>query len=178
MNKSLVILLIFVMFSVVPTNLYSQGENKEEPALMEAMKLSKKGKFTQAIEKIQLLIKQHDGDKNLVYHLHLGFVYFKAKQYDNSLSEFNQVLAIDKDFAVPYYHVGLIYEAMALVEKDKAEKVKYKKTALENWKEYLRCSSMPEDKTKEYKFSLKKKKEHINFANRHIKELTEELVNE
>ena len=179
MNKKYISLLfVLAVFVFVPLNLYSHDENNENPALKEAMSLSKKGKFNDAIEKIQILIKQHDGGKNTILRLHLGFVYFKAKQYDNSLAEFNQVLSENKDLAAPYYHTGLIYEAMAIGEKEIASKTKYRKMALETWKEYLRRSSMTEDKTKEHKISLKRKKDHVKFAKRHIKELSEELGNE
>ena len=161
----------------MPLNLYSQDENGSEAALQGAMSLSNEGKFSEAIEKLQLIIKQQQDAQNSVIHEHLGFVYFKAKQYDNALNEFEQIIKINSDSTISYYYLGMIYEARAIKDTDPASSKEQKKKALRSWEEFLRCSALPQGTSETHK-NMMAPADREKFAKRHIHMLEEELEDE
>lgn len=176
--KSTSFLFVLLLSMSMPLNLYSQDENSSETGLKDAMNLSNVGKFSEAIEKLQLLIKQQPDAQGLLAHEHLGFVYFKAKQYDNALNEFEQITRTNADSTISYYYLGLIYEARAIKNTDPGSSKEEKRKALRSWEEFLRCSALPQDTTEAHKNRIMAPADRRKFAQRHIHMLEEELGNE
>ena len=171
-------LVVFFLFISMPFSLHAQDEANSETAIKDAMNLSNEGKYNEAIEKLQLIISQQSGVQGLSAHEHLGFIYFKTKQYPYAISEFEQSIAINKDAAMAYYYLGLIYEAKAINEKNLPTGHDLLKKALQDWEEFLRSSDLPGEITGSHNNMGVTPADKQKFAKRHIRMIKEELENE
>ncbi|MCB4792891.1 MAG: hypothetical protein LHV68_13560 [Elusimicrobia bacterium] len=151
---------------------------ENEDGIKDAMVLSNSGKSGQAVEKLKQIIGQRQGQEKSTAQMHLGFVYFKDRQFDNALNEFTGVLTVDKDRTLAYYYLGLIYEAKALSETDLQSSKEQKLKALQAWQEFLRCAAITEKKAEAHKNRGMNKENDLKLAERHIQMLKEMLGNE
>jgi tetratricopeptide (TPR) repeat protein len=56
---------------------------------------------------VSLLLE--NGYDNLQAFLHRGILYTDCERYDEAIKDFEDVLALDKEFAVAYVNLGIIY---------------------------------------------------------------------
>lgn len=147
----------------------------QEPSIREAMRLSREGKTAEAVTLLKETIRQNPGAAARVAHLHLGFVYFKAKQHDEALAEFDRTIAIDRDTPLAWYFKGLIYEAKA--KNDKANEDLYEGKALDAWKSVLETSERVKDRPRKPRKGITVEKA-VEQAKEHVAKLKEELRDE
>lgn len=174
MRKILIRALILCAFFSVPAlNIFADTDN---PLLKDAMEMSRNGKHEEAIAAINKIILEDSS--NIQAHISLGLVYYKMKQYDNSLNEFSKTIDIKKESPMAYYFTGLIYEEKAMAVSG-AEAKNLKRKALDAWQNYLAISENSTQETSEsHRHIGITKKESIQSAKKHIKVLKEELENE
>lgn len=151
----------------------------KSPELKSAVELAKSGKQSEAIAAIKKLIDRDPGPASLEAHLSLGIIYFKSRQYDSSLGEFDLAVALSKDTPMAYYFRGLIYEKKAknsgVTARQAAE---FKKAALAQWQAFLETAARvpPVSETRSHNGITRA--QSIERARQHIKVLTEELEHE
>jgi tetratricopeptide (TPR) repeat protein len=156
---------------------YSEEYQGPDALLKEAMDLGSQGNYQAAIEKARQAIEVKKVANNKRAHLYLGLMYFKTKQFDSSLSEFDLVTKMDINSPMAYYFTALIYESKALKEKDLASAQNFKDKALLSWEEYLNYTQEKEDSPRHENLGISVKKS-VEQAKRHMKMLKEGLIDE
>jgi tetratricopeptide (TPR) repeat protein len=172
------LLIVFVLCGMVSSYLGAGQGDRHVLSLKEAMGLAKAGKYNEAITEIKQIIQQKQDRGTTVEHFHLGFVYFKSQQYDSAIDEFTRSTEMDKDSPMAYYCTGMIYEAKAKMEKNKAEAKDFESKALQSWRDFLTFSDPSKVKLESQRSSGVSLKENIKRAKRHIALLEEDLRNE
>jgi len=151
---------------------------ERNPVMKHAITLAKEGKYDEAIATMKKVMKSDPSASTLEAHLSLGLIYYKAKQYDNSLNEFTKASEEKNDSSMAYYFLGLVNEKMALGYNE-PEVTVLKKKALGSWKRYLEISAQQsENPSVSHKHIGISKKESIKRAKKHIMVLEEELKDE
>lgn len=153
----------------------AQGADKQPSPVRDAMRLAHEGKNAEAIALLKQIIQQAPETGAKSAHLHLGFMYFKAKQYDDALAEFNTTIATDRDMPIAYYFMGLIYEAKAKI--DKANEAFLESKALDAWKNVIDSSERVKEKPRKSHRGITVK-EAVEQAKQHVAKLKEELRDE
>lgn len=177
-RKIMTIIFIGAIFGTMPGIVCAKEKENALPSLKDAMNLSRHGKTGEAIDIIKKLMAQSTEENNIDAQLALGFVYFKAKQYDAAVDEFKKSIAVSKDNLMALYFTGLIYEKKAKAGDISPEiSRELKEKALESWKNYLAISETAKIK-KLHKHLHLTKKESIKRAKKHIAVLKGELENE
>jgi tetratricopeptide (TPR) repeat protein len=83
-----------------------------------AVELHKQGNYRQAVELYTRMIESEYNKVNYdkIYHLR-GYSYLKLEQYENALSDFNQAIELNPEFANAYFQRGNIYKEQEKYEK-------------------------------------------------------------
>ena len=167
---------VCILFLALPFIMQAKECCKDNPDIKEAMEMSRNGRNEEAVTAINTIIQQDPG--SIQAHISLGLVYYKMKQYDNSLDEFSKTIALRKESPMAYYFTGLIYEEMAMAVSG-SEVKNLKRKALDSWQNYLEISERSgQEPSESHRHIGITKKESILSAKKHIKVLKEELENE
>jgi tetratricopeptide (TPR) repeat protein len=172
-QKRLFILIVSAVTCVSALFIFAADEKSSNALLKEAQALGSQGKYQEAIEKTKQAIEEKKVANNKRAHQYLGLMYFKTEQYDNSLSEFDQVIKTDEDSPMAYYFMALIYEAKALKEPAGPAASELKSNALLSWEKYLKYSEQRKTLSAAHEnlgISLDKS---VKQARKHIKMLKE-----
>lgn len=154
------ILLILSILLLLPVVL--PAEDNDSGSIREAIRLSKNGDYQGAISIFNELLKKDDYMKNPAVHFHLGMAYYSSGKYNEALNEFTTTGNLDPTREMPYYFIGMIYEAKALAETDPLKAKELKNKAIVAWDNFL-------------KYADADKKDKIKIAEKHLNLLKEEL---
>ncbi len=154
------ILLILSVLLLLPVVL--PAEDNDAVSIREAIRLSKNGDYQGAITIFNELLKKDDYIKNPAVHFHLGLTYYSSGKYNEALNEFTTTVNLDPTKEMPYYFMGMIYEAKALAETDPLKDRELKNKAVIAWDNFL-------------KYAAADKKDKIKIAEKHLNLLKEEL---
>lgn len=157
---------VLAMLLLMGRETWCSAENGKADALFqESITLFSQGKYAQAKDKFEELIayKQYSG--NIEAHFDLGMIYYLLKIYDKAITEFTKVVEIDNNSNLPYYYLGMLYEAKLLHEKDESKALEIKNKAIGSWSTFIQKGN---------DLDLK----YLTTAQKHLKRLTEEGQNE
>lgn len=164
--------LALVLFSVS-----GAAPAKHSPVVRDAMSLAREGKYEEAINGLKQVLIQSPNDMEA--RIALGLMYYKAKQYDNSLNEFGAVMLMDPNNAMAYYFTAMIYEQQAKSSSVSLPSTKVlKQKALDSWRSYLRVAEGSGDPDASRRHIGISKQESIDRAKKHMLVLEGELGNE
>lgn len=148
-------LLFLFMFS--NTILFANPPEKEQK-LKEAIALSNKGKYEDALSILKFLAGENSNDERLF--LSMGFIYQTIGNTNDALSSFEKAVQI-KPSENGYYSLGLLYEAKAIQELNNKNSLQTLKKALASWNDFVNLNSKDTKK--------------VEVATRHIKNIKEQI---
>jgi tetratricopeptide (TPR) repeat protein len=138
-----------------------------------AMRLAHSGQFREAIDEVHSVMREAGAD-DIGPHLSLGLIYFRMKQYDNALAEFNTVITLNPEDPMSHYFLALIYESRALDRQEKAVSIELKKKAIDAWEKFILFQSRRHGPPPPRHIDVKAK-HSIDTAKKHLKILKEEI---
>lgn len=179
MRKNVTGFLIMLMLcGALPQYLLAHNSAEHDLSLKDAMGLARARKYDEAIAEIQQLIQKKQDTGTIVEHQHLGFVYFRARQYNNAIDEFSKTIAMEKNSPMAYYFMALIYEKKAINSKNRGDEQDLESKALQAWRDFMTYSGPSRIRPESHRNIGISVKESIRRAERHIRLLEEGLRHE
>src|SRR5437762_4015720 len=88
-----------------------------------ARDLKEEGKYSEAVARLQSVLKQYPRDR--VVRNELGRIYFLQKKYSDAIEEFETTLSIDPEDLQAHYNLMLCYNGLGDDAKAEAHKLRY-----------------------------------------------------
>jgi formylglycine-generating enzyme len=141
MKKRFLAYLILLIFILTPVLKASETDD----LLKQAVELIKIDKLDWALDLVREVIKKDPANPKS-YHC-AGMIYFKKKDYNTSIKEYDIAISLKPDYGVAYYNLGLNYEKIG----------KYKEAS----KAFMKARDLYKDQnnTKDYEDAVKKIKD-------------------